>query len=91
MQGSNNAERIRTKRRLFQFTRTVSTLDLRQTELDRKLAERKRQAERYEQRHGTAGKRSVFISGVVYPAHDKAEGNSGTARADHRAAARAFV
>lgn len=49
MQGSPNAERIRTKRRFCQFSRTASTLDLR---LDRKLARRKRQAERYEQRHG---------------------------------------
>ena len=81
MQGNSNDERIRTKRRFYQFSRTAGTLDLRQTELDRKLAERKRQAERYEQRHGTAGKRSVFI----------ADGNSGTARANHRADARAYV
>lgn len=81
MQGTNQAERIRTKRRLCQFTRTASTLDLRQTELDRKLAERKRQAERYEQRHGTAGKRSVFL----------VEGNSGTNRANYRADARAYA
>lgn len=81
MQGTNHAERIRTKRRFCQFTRTASTLDLRQTEMDRKLAERKRQAERYEQRYGTAGKRSVFI----------VEGNSGTARANHRADARTYA
>lgn len=91
MNTNANVERIRTKRRLFQFTRTASTLDLRQNELERKLAERKRQAERYEQRHGTAGKRSVFISGVVYPAYDKAEGNSGTDRANYRSAARAYA
>ena len=82
MQGSHNAERIRTKRRFFQFTRTASELDLRQTELDRKLAERKRHAELYELRHGTAGKRSVFIA---------EQANSGTARANHRADARAYA
>lgn len=82
MQGNSNAERIRTKRRFYQFSRTASTLDMRQTEMDRKLAERKRQAERYEQRHGTAGKRSVFIV---------EQANSGTARANHRADARAYV
>lgn len=81
MNTNANAERIRTKRRFYQFSRTASTLDLRQTELDRKLAERKRQAERYEQRHGPAGKRSVFI----------VDGNSGTNRANYRANARAYA
>ncbi|AMM44637.1 hypothetical protein [Xanthomonas phage f20-Xaj] len=82
MQGSINANLDRTppKRRFCQFTRTASVMDLRTTEHDRKLAERKRQAERYEARHGTVGKRSVFA----------AEGNSGTARANHAADMRAF-
>lgn len=61
-------------------TRTVSVTDLSTAEHDRKLAERKRQAERYEARHGTAGKRSVFA----------AEGNSGTNRANHAADRRAY-
>ncbi|QEG09607.1 hypothetical protein CPT_Pagan_004 [Xanthomonas phage Pagan] len=83
MQGSTNAnlERTRTKRRFCQFTRTASVMDLRTTEHDRKLAERKRQAERYEARHGTAGKRSVFV----------VEGNSGTNRANHAADRRAYL
>jgi hypothetical protein len=57
-----NLERTRTKRRLCQFTRTASVLDLRQNEHDRKLAKRKRDSERYEARHGTGGKRSVFAA-----------------------------
>lgn len=57
-----NVERIRCKRRFFQFTRTASVMDLRVTEYERKLAQRKRDAERYEARHGTGGKRSVFVS-----------------------------
>lgn len=60
MHGNANLERARTKRRFCQFTRTASVMDLRTTEYDRKLAERKRDAERYEARHGTGGKRSVF-------------------------------
>ncbi|UVB02982.1 hypothetical protein IVIADoCa2_5 [Xanthomonas phage vB_Xar_IVIA-DoCa2] len=60
MHGNANLERTRTKRRFCQFTRTASVMDLRTTEYDRKLAQRKRDAERYEARHGTAGKRSVF-------------------------------
>ena len=82
MQGSINAnlDRTQRKRRFFPFTQTESVMDLRTTEHDRKLAERKRQAERYEARHGTAGKRSVFA----------VEGNSGTNRADYRSDARAY-
>lgn len=55
-----NLERTRAKRRFCQFTRTASVMDLRTPEYDRKLAERKRQAERYEARNGFAGKRAVF-------------------------------
>ncbi len=69
------------KRRFYQFRRTASTMDLRTTEHDRKLAQRKRQAERYEQRHGTGGKRSVFAVD---------DGPSGTARQQHAADRRAF-
>lgn len=60
MQASTNAERMRTKRKFCQFTRTASVIDLRTTEYDRKIAQRKRQAERYEARHGHAGKRAGF-------------------------------
>ncbi|UUR56221.1 hypothetical protein pXoo2106_01 [Xanthomonas phage pXoo2106] len=83
MQGSINAnlDRTQRKRRFCQFTRTTSVTDLRTTEHDRKLAERKRQAERYEARHGTAGKRSVFV----------VEGNSGTKRANHASDRRAYL
>ncbi|QGH45033.1 hypothetical protein [Bacteriophage Titan-X] len=83
MQGSINAnlDRTQRKRRFCQFTRTASVMDLRTTELDRKLAKRKRDAERYEQRHGTAGKRSVFA----------VDGNSGTNRANHAADRRAYL
>ncbi|AHB12149.1 hypothetical protein Prado_01 [Xylella phage Prado] len=80
MHGNANLERTRTKRRFCQFTRTASVMDLRTTEYDRKLAQRKRDAERYEARHGTAGKRSVFVAG-----------NSGTARANHAADRRAYL
>ncbi|WAX24205.1 hypothetical protein P4_00047 [Xanthomonas phage P4] len=82
MQGSANANLDRTQRkpRFCQFTRTASVMDPRTTEQDRKLAERKRQAERYEAHHGTAGKRSVFA----------AEGNSGTVRANHASDMRKF-
>lgn len=61
MQASTNAGRISTKRKFCQFTRTASVIDLRTTEYDRKIAQRKRQAERYEARHGHAGKRAVFL------------------------------
>lgn len=62
MHGNANLERTRTKRRFCQLTRTASVMDLRTTEYDRKLAQRKRDAERYEARHGTGGKRSVFVA-----------------------------
>lgn len=55
-----NLERTITKRRFCQFSRTASVIDLRATELERKMQQRKRQAERYEQRHGTGGKRAVY-------------------------------
>lgn len=54
-----NISRINTKRKFCQFSRTVSVLDMR-SEDERAKAKRLRQAERYEARHGTAGKRSVF-------------------------------
>lgn len=60
MHANANLERSRTKRRFSQFTRTVSVLDMR-PEAERERAKRLRQAERYEARHGTAGKRSVFL------------------------------
>ncbi len=83
MQGSINAnlDRTQRKRRFCQSTQTESVMDLRTTEHERKLAERKRQAERYEARHGTAGKRSVFV----------VEGNSGTKRANHASDRRAYL
>ncbi len=81
MHGNANLERTRTKRRFFQFTKTASVIDMTTTEHDRKIAERRRQAERYEARHGTGGKRAVF--GV--------EGNSGTVRANHAADRRAYL
>ena len=62
MHSNANLERTRTKRRFCQFTRTAGVMDLRMSEHDRKLAQRKRDAERYEARHGTAGKRSVFFA-----------------------------
>lgn len=62
MNTNANIERTRTKRRFCQFTRMASVMDLRTTEYDRKLAQRKRDAERYEARHGTGGKRSVFVA-----------------------------
>lgn len=62
MHSNANLERSRTKRRFCQFARTASVMDLRTTEYERKLAQRKRDAERYEARHGTAGKRSVFFA-----------------------------
>lgn len=77
-----NLERTHTKRRLCQFTRTASVTDPWTTEYDRKLAKRKRDAERYEQRHGTAGKRSVFAA---------EERSSGTARQSHAANRRAWL
>ena len=58
MNTNANIERTRTKRRFCQFTKTVSVLD---HGVDRKLAERKRQCQRYEARHGTCGKRAVFL------------------------------
>lgn len=65
MQGSinSNLDRTQRKRRFCQFTKTASVMDLRVNEYDRKIAERRRDAERYEARHGTAGKRSVFVGG----------------------------
>jgi hypothetical protein len=54
-----NSNRATTKRKFSQFTRTASVLDMRPDE-ERERAKRLRQAERYEARHGTAGKRSVF-------------------------------
>jgi hypothetical protein len=54
-----DSKRINTRRRFSQFTRTASVLDMRPEE-ERERAKRLRQAERYEARHGTAGKRSVF-------------------------------
>lgn len=59
MHANANLERSRTKRRFSQFTRTVSVLDMR-PDAERERAKRLRQAERYEARHGTSGKRSVF-------------------------------
>lgn len=55
-----NLERTLTKRRFCQFSRTASVIDLRQSEYGRKIAKRKRDAERYEARNGFAGKRAVF-------------------------------
>lgn len=54
-----NINRISNKRKFCQFVRTVSILDMR-SEDERARAKRLRQAERYEARHGTVGKRSVF-------------------------------
>lgn len=81
MYGNANLELTQRKRRFCQFTRTANVMDLRTTEHDRRLAERKRQAERYEARHGTGGKRSVFVAG----------GNSGTNRANHAADSMAYL
>lgn len=77
MHGSINAnlERTRTKRRFCQFTRTASVIDLRHNEEERRLAERKRQAERYEARHGTNGKRSVFVAGAPRTARSEHAAN----------------
>jgi hypothetical protein len=63
MHASANIERTNrshTKRKFCQFTRTSSTLDLRTNEHDRRMAERKRDAERYAARHGFTGKRAEF-------------------------------
>lgn len=60
MHGNANLERSRTKLRFFQFTRSRCVMDLRMNEHEKRLAKRKRDAERYEARHGTGGKRSVF-------------------------------
>ena len=60
MQASTNAERIRTKRKFCQFTRTASVIDLRKTEHEKRAEERKRQMQRYAERNGFAGKRAVF-------------------------------
>ena len=54
-----NKDRAATKRRFCEFSRTASVLDMRPDE-ERERAKILRQAERYEARHGTAGKRSVF-------------------------------
>lgn len=54
-----NIRRISIKRKFCQFVRTASILDMR-SEDERARAKRLRQAERYEARHGTVGKRSVF-------------------------------
>lgn len=61
MHANANLERSRTKLRFSQFTRTVSVLDMR-PDAERKRAKRLRDAERYEARHGTGGKRSVFVA-----------------------------
>lgn len=82
MNTNSNLDRTQRKRRFCQFTRTASVTDLRTAEYDRKLAQRKRDAERYEQRHGTAGKRSVFAA---------EERSSGTARQSHAADRRAWL
>lgn len=58
-EAARKADRATTKRRFSQFTRTASVLDMRPDE-ERERAKRLRQAERYEARHGTGGKRSVF-------------------------------
>lgn len=55
-----NISRINTKRKFCQFSRTVSVLDMR-PDAERERAKRLRYAERYEARHGTDGKRSVFV------------------------------
>lgn len=55
-----NLERTSPKFRLCQYTRKGAVMDLRVSEYDRKLAKRKRDAERYEARNGFAGKRAVF-------------------------------
>lgn len=59
METARKLDRASTKRRFSQFTRTASVLDMRPEE-ERERAKRLRQAERYEARHGTGGKRSVF-------------------------------
>lgn len=59
METARKLDRASTKRRFSQFTRTASVLDMRPDE-ERAKAKRLRQAERYEARHGTVGKRSVF-------------------------------
>lgn len=51
--------RSQLKRKFCQFGRTVSVLDMR-PDIERERAKRLRQCERYEARHGTNGKRSVF-------------------------------
>ncbi len=60
MHANSNLVRSQTKRRFCQFSRTVSVLDMR-PDAERKRAKRLRDAERYEARHGTNGKRSVFF------------------------------
>ena len=59
METARKLDRKNTKRRFCEFTRTASVLDMRPQE-ERERAKRLRQAERYEARHGTGGKRSVF-------------------------------
>lgn len=59
METARMLDRKNTKWRFCEFTRTASVLDMRPDE-ERERAKRLRQAERYEARHGTGGKRAVF-------------------------------